>query len=210
MKQWIVVLALVAAVAVAGVVAVSAGDATTAQQDPPTTDQPARPESPLTSIATALGMEEADLAQALQDGRTIADLAAEKSVDLSTIVDILIQRYVDRTTEAVAAGRITQEQADAALANVREQITSKLSESWSFGGFGFGGGRGGFGGGRPGGFGGGQGMGPGGQQDGPMGPGGQGDGRPGHHGGQGGWDNNNPPANPDAPAEVTPEATPNT
>lgn len=135
----------------------------------------------VTVIAEALGIEEAELVTALQDGQTVAELAEEKGVELTTVVDALVAAHSEKLTAAVEAGRITQEQADERLANFSENITTFLSEPVTFGGRD---GRSGFGG-RPG-----------------MGGG------PGGHPGMGhghGWG----VPNDVPPTEVTPEATPN-
>lgn len=133
-----------------------------------------------TVIAEALGIEQTELLTALQNGQTVAELAEEKGVELTVVVDALVTAHSEILTAAVEAGRITQEQADARLETFRENVTAQLSQSMTFGmGMGMGGGRGGHHGGM--------GMGMGG-------------GRPGMGMGMGqGWGNQS----------VTPEATPN-
>jgi hypothetical protein len=44
----------------------------------------------LDAAAEALGMTRADLVAALRDGKTIADVAAEKGVDVATVVDAMV------------------------------------------------------------------------------------------------------------------------
>ena len=96
----------------------------------------------LVSIAAEkLGMTESDLRTALQDGQTIAALAAEKGVDTQTIVDAYVAKVGENLTQAVTDGRMTQKMADALLEQARTQATDKLDATWeNFGPGEFGGG----------------------------------------------------------------------
>ncbi|MEP6985894.1 MAG: hypothetical protein ABI970_09860 [Chloroflexota bacterium] len=151
-------------------------------------------------IATALGEDAATLQTDLKAGKTIADIAKEKNVELSTVVDAVVAQRQTAITTAVTDGRLTQEQADAQIALLKADLDAAFAKKMDAngrGGFAFGGGFGGPMGGFGGGFGG-PGR-PGGRPNGnggPMGPGG--------NNGNGGPGNNAPPA-PDA----TPEATAN-
>lgn len=115
-----------------------------------------RGDSSLLAIAAEqLGMTQEDLLAELQDGSTIADLAAEQGVELQDIADAYIAQRAEDLAAAVEAGRITQEQADAMLEHMSEEMLECLEGDFAFGGPGKGGrGRhGGFGSGgmRPGG-----------------------------------------------------------
>jgi len=159
-------------------------------------------------IATALGEDVATLQADLKAGKTIADIAKEKNVDLSKVVDAVVAERQTAITAAVTDGRLTQEQADAQIALLKANLTAafsqKMGTGFGMGGFGgpMGGFDGGFGGpGRPDGNGndgfGRPGNRPGGNGNGgPMGPGGHG------HDGNGGPGNNAPVA-----PEATPEST---
>jgi hypothetical protein len=142
-------------------------------------------------IAKALDEDAATLQTDLKAGKTIADIAKEKNVELSTVVDAVVAERQTNITAAVTDGRLTQEQADAQIALLKADLNAMFSQKMDANGRGgFGGPMGGMGGfdGPMGGFGG-----PGGRQHGdggPMGPGGMGQG-------------NNAPVAPDA----TPEAT---
>lgn len=81
----------------------------------------------LTTIANALTMTEADLQSALQAGKTVADLATEKGIALQTIVDALLAEQKTLLAQAVTDGRLTQEQADAKLAELATQLPTQLS-----------------------------------------------------------------------------------
>jgi hypothetical protein len=97
----------------------------------------------LTTIATALGVAEADLRTELQAGKSIADVASEKGVALQTVVDAVIAGQTTALSQAVANGRITQAQADAMLAQARANLPNllELKGGFAFGGRGLGGGK---------------------------------------------------------------------
>lgn len=84
-------------------------------------------------IAETLGMSVPDLTAALRDGRTVADLATEKGVALDTIVEALLAPRREALSQAVASGRLTQEQADRMLEQMRENITTRLQQPWQRG-----------------------------------------------------------------------------
>jgi hypothetical protein len=83
--------------------------------------------------ADVLGMERADLIAELQTGKTIAQVAQERGVDPQAIVDAFIAIRAESLAEAVAAGCITQEQADLMLAHLAEEVAERLNEPFSFG-----------------------------------------------------------------------------
>lgn len=90
------------------------------------------PEDSLISIAAEkLGMTTTELVTELQSGKTIAAIAQEKNVTLDTIVEAMVAARTERLTEMVTNGQLTQAQADAMLAMMKANITTKLSEAWS-------------------------------------------------------------------------------
>ncbi|MEJ2209138.1 MAG: hypothetical protein P8129_08900 [Anaerolineae bacterium] len=95
--------------------------------------------SMLAVAAEQLGMSQDDLVAALQDGSTIADLAAEQGVDLQDIVDAYVAQRSEDLTAAVEAGRITQEQADAMIEHMSEEMLECLEGDMPLGGPGLGG-----------------------------------------------------------------------
>lgn len=104
------------------------------------------PENSLLTIAAEkLGMTTSELLTELQAGKTIADVAAEKNVAVDTIVEAVIAERTAQLDELVANGQLTQEEADAMLALMKANITRRINEDWSAGGFGRGMMGGGFG-----------------------------------------------------------------
>jgi hypothetical protein len=107
------------------------------------TDTTARRNSPIAVAATALGMSEADLVTELQAGKSIADVASAKSVDLDTVIDALYADLKAHIDAHVAEGKLTQEQADAKLADAKTRITTMVNTAGPLRGKGMGGHKGG-------------------------------------------------------------------
>lgn len=90
------------------------------------------PQASLVSVAAnTLGMTQVDLVAQLQANKTIADVAAEKNVAPAAIVDAFVAPRVTQLNAAVAAGTITQAQADAMIAAMRANVTAQLSQPWT-------------------------------------------------------------------------------
>ena len=85
----------------------------------------------ITVAAQELGLTPAELIAELQSGKTIAQVAEEKSVAIETIVEAFVALRAERLAELVANGQMTQEQVDAMLAAVRANVTARLSEAWT-------------------------------------------------------------------------------
>lgn len=97
----------------------------------------------LTAVAEVLGLTEADLQTALQGGQTLSEIAADQGVEVQTVIDTLVTAAGAHLAEHVTAGDLTQEEADAKLA----ELTTRISDAVANGGP-LGGGRGGEMGGR--------------------------------------------------------------
>ena len=90
------------------------------------------PENSVISIAAEkLGLTTAELQAELQAGKTIAAVAAEKNVAVDTIVEAVIAPRSERLSQLVTNGQLTQEQADAMLAQMKTNITERLNEAGS-------------------------------------------------------------------------------
>jgi hypothetical protein len=99
--------------------------------------------------ADELGISLIDLMAQLQEGRSMAEVAADHEVDAQTIADAYLAQLEENLTDAVENGRITQKQADSMLENMAECVASQIEATWGDcrpGGFMGHGGRGGFGG----------------------------------------------------------------
>ena len=97
------------------------------------------PQNSLVAVAAeVLGMDQPTLVAALNSGKTIADVAKDKGVALDKIVDTFVGQRAEALKSAVAAGRLTQAQADAWLATMKANVTSRLNEKFTSGGYGMG------------------------------------------------------------------------
>jgi hypothetical protein len=94
----------------------------------------------LSAAATYLGISESDLLTQLQSGKTLAQIAdATPGKSKDGLVDALVAAEQKELTAAVAAGRLTQAQADQIAANLKTRITDHVTHSGApAGGPGFG------------------------------------------------------------------------
>ena len=89
--------------------------------------------SSLISVAAEqLDMTTAELVDELEAGKTIADVAQAKGVEQKTIVDAYVALRAERLAAMVADGRITQEAADAKLAEMRTEAEEHLQAAYPF------------------------------------------------------------------------------
>ncbi len=77
--------------------------------------------------AEAIGIEVDALREALQNGQTIAEVAQANGIEVQTVVDALVADATARLDEAVANGRLTQEEADARKVELEERITARVN-----------------------------------------------------------------------------------
>jgi hypothetical protein len=84
----------------------------------------------MTVAAEKLGMTEAELRTELQNGKSIADLAEEKNLDTQVISDTYLEQLQADLDAQVADGSLTQEEADAKLADKTEALADRLTGTW--------------------------------------------------------------------------------
>jgi hypothetical protein len=99
----------------------------------------------LDAAATALGITADELRTELQSGKTIAQVAGDKGVDVQTVIDAMVAQLKTHLDEEVASGEHTQAEADQKLADATTRITEQVNNAMPTGGRGPGG-PGGFGG----------------------------------------------------------------
>ena len=75
------------------------------------------------AAAGALGTTPEELREALHDGSTIAELAAEAGVEVGTVVEDMVAAATTELQGKVDAGLIEQEQADELLSTLTERLT---------------------------------------------------------------------------------------
>ncbi len=85
----------------------------------------------LTAAAEVLGMPEEELHTALEaDGATLAQVAVDRGVAVDDLVAALTQAEEERIADAVADGRITQEQADQRLSDLEQRIAERVEATF--------------------------------------------------------------------------------
>ncbi len=77
------------------------------------------------AAAEFLGMEVEELVAQLRDGATLAEIAGSQT---DALIASLVADVEEKLDEAVANGRITQEEADEKLAEATERITTFVNE----------------------------------------------------------------------------------
>ncbi|MFZ4669292.1 MAG: hypothetical protein ACOYML_08335 [Microthrixaceae bacterium] len=88
----------------------------------------------LAAAAKALNVTEDELRTALQGGKTLAQVAQEKGVDVQVVIDALVNEARTHFADEVKNGELTQEQADQRLAKVTERITDMVNNGGPKGG----------------------------------------------------------------------------
>lgn len=86
------------------------------------------------ALAEALGLTHDELHQGLQDGRTVAELAAEQGVSESDLVDSLVAAATEHIDEQLAQGEIDAATADARKAELEERVTAMVEGEMPFAG----------------------------------------------------------------------------
>lgn len=90
--------------------------------------------------AQAIGVTCPELVKAMQQGKTIVQVATEKDVQAQVVIDALVKAHTDATAQAVKEGLITQAQADGHNRRLVERVTQMISTphlgQWHMGGMG--------------------------------------------------------------------------
>jgi hypothetical protein len=81
----------------------------------------------LAAAASAIGIDESALRDALQGGQTIAQVAADHGVPVGAVVDAMVADLQQHLADDVASGRITQEQADQRSGGAASRITDLVN-----------------------------------------------------------------------------------
>jgi hypothetical protein len=95
----------------------------------------------LAAATQILNMTDAELKAATASGKSIADIAKEKNVDVQKVIDAEKAAITDAINQAVKDGKITQAEADKRLADAAAQADRIVNEKEGQEGHGFGGGK---------------------------------------------------------------------
>jgi hypothetical protein len=79
--------------------------------------------------AEKLGLTQAELMSELRNGKSIADVAKEKGVDTQVISDEYLAQLKAKLDAQVADGSLTQDEADATLAQKTKDLPARLTDS---------------------------------------------------------------------------------
>ncbi len=91
----------------------------------------------LETVAEAIGIDVAVLRDALGDGQTIAEIAADKASSAEKVIEALVTEMNANLDQAVADGKLTTEQADGIRADAPDRIAAMVNGEFE-GHFGFG------------------------------------------------------------------------
>jgi flagellar hook-basal body complex protein FliE len=86
-------------------------------------EKPFGAEQKFDAAAKALGITTDELRSALRGGKTIADIAKDKNIDVNKVIDAMVAAAQARMDEAKANGKITPAQADRLKSEVKDRIT---------------------------------------------------------------------------------------
>jgi lambda repressor-like predicted transcriptional regulator len=81
------------------------------------------------AVADLLGMTPREILAERRAGRSLAEIAAARGVDQATLVQTLTSTFKTRLDQAVAAGRLTQERADALLQQAQQRIAEQVTRA---------------------------------------------------------------------------------
>ena len=96
----------------------------------------------LEEVAEFLGITSEEIREALQDGSTLGEIADANGSSADELIAFMVEQASERLDQAVAEGRITEEEAAERLAEITERITEGVTEGFEGPGFGHGPGRG--------------------------------------------------------------------
>lgn len=88
----------------------------------------------LDAAAEVIGITTDELRTELRDGSSIADVAAANDVDVQTVIDALVAEATTHLDEAVADGRLTEEEATERKTDLEDRITAHVTGERAAGG----------------------------------------------------------------------------
>jgi hypothetical protein len=83
-------------------------------------------------LSEALGLTPEELRAELEAGKTVAAIAGEQGVEVQAVIDAVVAALEEHLDEKVAAGELTQEEADERLAGAEERATALVNGELPF------------------------------------------------------------------------------
>jgi lipoate-protein ligase A len=84
-------------------------------------------QSRLVAVAKVLNMTEAELKAELISGKSVADIAKAKNIDIDTVLAALTTQFTAHLADEVASGKHTQAEADEKLAEFKTRVTTMVN-----------------------------------------------------------------------------------
>lgn len=81
------------------------------------------------AVADAIGIDVETLRDELRAGSSVADVAEANGVAVDDVIDALVIEAGERLDRAVENGRLTRDEADERLAEIRERITEGIDDT---------------------------------------------------------------------------------
>lgn len=81
-------------------------------------------------LTSLLGVTADELKEALLSGKTLASIATEKGKDVQTVIDVIVKAETARLDEALASGKLTQEQRDEWVNKLQERVSKQVNEGF--------------------------------------------------------------------------------
>jgi polyhydroxyalkanoate synthesis regulator phasin len=82
-------------------------------------------------LAAVLGIDLDELATELRAGKSLATIAGEHGVDVQVVIDMLVADAEARLDDAVANGRLTDDEAADRAATIRERVTELVNREFA-------------------------------------------------------------------------------
>jgi hypothetical protein len=83
----------------------------------------------MTAVATVLGIDEVALRTELQGGKSIADVAKARNVDVAKVIAAIVDERTADIAQHVKDGDLTQAQADAQLKDLEARVTAMVDNA---------------------------------------------------------------------------------
>ncbi len=80
--------------------------------------------------AETVGIDTTDFVKTMREGQTPAEIAIANNSNGQAIVDAIVADAAERLAQAVTDGKLTQEEADARLAEIRAKATTWVEHGW--------------------------------------------------------------------------------
>ena len=81
----------------------------------------------LDAVAAALGMTSEEVKTELRAGKSLADIATSKGIEVQTVIDAIVANMTAKLAEKVTDGTLTQTQADAMATKITDRVTAMVN-----------------------------------------------------------------------------------